>query len=32
MNLALKKFNLNQITSDKVCVFIGKLKLKKFPC
>jgi hypothetical protein len=29
MNLALKKFNLNQITSDKVCVFIGKRETGK---
>jgi hypothetical protein len=29
MNLALKKFNINQITSDKVCVFIGKRETGK---
>ena len=29
MNLALKKFNLSQITSDKVCVFIGKRETGK---
>ncbi len=29
MNLALKKFNLNEISSDKVCVFIGKRETGK---
>jgi len=29
MNLALKKFNLNDISSDKVCVFIGKRETGK---
>lgn len=29
MNLALKKFNLSQISSDKVCVFIGKRETGK---
>ena len=29
MNLALKKFNLDQISSDKVCVFIGKRETGK---
>jgi len=29
MNLALKKFNMNQITPEKVCVFIGKRETGK---
>ena len=29
MNLALKKFDINSISSDKVCVFIGKRETGK---